>query len=106
MTERQELEQIKRVVDAVKTETMLLFQMGFCAGVGANINKGEKEAIRLGTLTGLACLRGLNDAKEEAKGQIEQYLEERLDAIFEKPNAPKVEIVPAHAVNKNGQLVN
>ena len=106
MTEREELEQIKRVMDAVRTETMLLFQMGFAAGVGANINKGEKEAIRLGTLTGLACLRGLNDAKEEAKGQINQYAEERLDAIFEKPNAPKVEIVPAHAVNKNGQLVN
>lgn len=106
MTERQELEQIKRVVDAVKTETMLLFQMGFCAGVGANINKGEKEAIRLGTLTGLACLRGLNDAREEAKGQIEQFVETKLDSIFEKPDTPKVEIVPAHAVNKNGQLVN
>ena len=106
MTERQELEHIKRVMEAVRTETMLLFQMGFCAGVGANINKGEKEAIRLGALTGLACLRGLDAAKEEAKGQLQQCVESKLDTIFGEPATPKVEIVPAHAVNKNGQLVN
>jgi len=105
MTEDEQLRQIKRISDATRQGIQLLFQQGFAAGVGSNINKGEKEAIRLGTLAGLACLRGINDANQEAVGQMEQNFESIMESFFE-PDKPKVEVVPASVIQRNGKLVH
>ena len=103
MTEEQKFQLF---VERTQQSIQLLFQQGYAAGVGANINKGEKEAIRLGILSGLACLRGIDKASAEGAAQMTQNFEETMDRAFGEPDKPKVEVVPANALSKNGKLIH
>ena len=103
MTEEQKLQMF---VERAQQSIQLLFQQGYAAGVGANINKGEKEAIRLGILSGIACLRGIDEANREAANQMSQNFEETMERAFGDPDKPKVEVVPANVLSKNGKLVH
>lgn len=103
MTEEQKFQMF---VERTQQSIQLLFQQGYAAGVGANINKGEKEAIRLGILSGLACLRGIDEANKAALPQVTQNFEETMDRAFGEPDKPKVEVVPANVLSKNGKLAH
>ena len=98
--------QLQQFVQRTQQAIQLLFQQGFAAGVGANIHKGEKEAIRLGALAGLACLRGLDDANKEGAAQMDQNFEAIMERFFGESDKPKVEIAPASALAKNGKLIH
>ena len=102
----EEERQVKRAVEITEQGVRMLYQQGYAAGVGANINKGEKEAIRLGILSGLACLRGLDEANKEGAAQMAQNFETVMERLFGEDDAPRVEIAPASALAKNGKLIH
>ena len=105
MTESEREEhRVAEITQRVMQGIQLLFQQGFAAGVGAHIDKGEAEAIRLGTLAGIACLTGLDAANLEATPHTKAKLESCMDQMF--GTTPKVELAPASALQRNGKLAH
>lgn len=101
-----EEEKLHQFIQMTRQGIQLLYQQGFAAGVAVNINKGEAEAIRLGVLAGLACLRGFDGTNKDVMAQMDQNFESVMDRFFGESDKPKVEIAPASALAKNGKLIH
>ena len=87
----------------------VIFQECYCAAMGANIHRGEKDARRLAKEAGTLGVQNFFSAMRSAEDAIEKVVESRLAETVASLNAlaeerPEIVLAPANMLNKNGTL--
>lgn len=104
MSDRDEQElalHLHQIQAGIKT----IFMQGFSAGLGANIHKGEDEAVKLAIRAGIAMLKRHTEGFDEAADVMQELFDAEVDKIFGKKK-PKLEVVPANVLGADGALIN